>query len=168
MKFSLGSLKISSDKYSYINLNTCCFLIILNLISTPSLLFRISNSKIERVFSFKYLGLFLKPNLSWPLHITSICNKAKRVLGLIYRQFYKHCPPSTLMTLYKNLSLDPYLNTALLSGILLLTLPLLLSNLSNSLLLKLISKSWSSSYSTLLSTLKLPTLRHHRKKGKSL
>ena len=45
--------------------------------------FQISNSKTERVFSFKYLGLFLKPNLSWPLHTTSICNKAKRVLGLI-------------------------------------------------------------------------------------
>ena len=159
---SSKSLQINTHKSKYILFSHC-----------PQSYFntfppvQISNSKIERVFSFKYLGLFLKPNLSWSLHITSICNKAKRVLGLIYRQFYKHCPHSTLMTLYKTLVRpmleycsivwDPSSNLASAS----------LESVQF-FVLKLISKSWSSSYSTLLSTLKLPTLRHRRKKGKSL
>jgi hypothetical protein len=51
--------------------------------------FKLNNVQIERVFEFKYLGVLLAHDLSWSPHIKSICSKAKRLLGLFYRQFYK-------------------------------------------------------------------------------
>ena len=48
---------------------------------------KIADSAIDRVSSFKYLGIVLKPNLSWSAHIHLLRKKAKKILGLIYRQF---------------------------------------------------------------------------------
>ena len=80
----------------------------------PSVL--ISGSCVERVYSFKYLGVLLTPNLSWLPHINFLRSKAKRMLGLIYRQFYQSCPPSTLLVLYKSL-VRPVLEYAPFFGI---------------------------------------------------
>ena len=46
----------------------------------------------ERVELFKHLaiGIVISSDLSWSNHITSIGAKAKRILGLLYRQYYKH------------------------------------------------------------------------------
>ena len=38
--------------------------------------------------------------ISWTPHINSLCSKAKRLIGLIYRNFYQHSSPRTLLTLY--------------------------------------------------------------------
>jgi len=43
----------------------------------------------EKVELFKHLGL-ISSDLSWSNHITSITAKAKRILGLLYRQYYNH------------------------------------------------------------------------------
>ena len=40
---------------------------------------------LERVETFKYLGLLLSSDLSWSNHIDSVCSRAKRILGLLYR-----------------------------------------------------------------------------------
>ena len=60
----------------------------------------IDNIPIERTNSHKYLGIVLTSNLTWSEHIHCICSKAKKLLGLLYRQFYKNCNPTTLLTLY--------------------------------------------------------------------
>ena len=39
---------------------------------------------------FKHLGVVVSSDLSWSNHITSICAKAKRILGLLYRKYYNH------------------------------------------------------------------------------
>jgi hypothetical protein len=39
-------------------------------------------------------------DLSWSDHINSICTKARKQLGFIYRKFYGHVMPNTLKTLY--------------------------------------------------------------------
>ena len=44
----------------------------------------------EKVELFKHLGLVISSELSWSNHITSISAKAKRILGLLYRQYYNH------------------------------------------------------------------------------
>ena len=44
---------------------------------------------IERVTSYKYLGVILTDNLSWSMHIDRISSKARRLVGLLYRKFYK-------------------------------------------------------------------------------
>ena len=60
----------------------------------------ISHSPLDRVSSFRYLGVLLTPSLSWSNHITTICSKARKLLGLIFRHFYSHSSPSTLIKLY--------------------------------------------------------------------
>ena len=64
-----------------------------------------SVSSLERVGSFKFLGILLKPSLSWTDHIKSIRLKAKT--NTLHRHFYKHCTPDTLMLPYKTL-VRPY------------------------------------------------------------
>ena len=53
----------------------------------PSVL-TIDNIPIERTNLNKYLGIVLTSNLTWSEHIHCICSKAKKLLGLFYRQFY--------------------------------------------------------------------------------
>ena len=57
-------------------------------------------SLLERVDSFKYLGLKIKCDLTWTDHIKGICSKARRLVGLLFRQFYHYAEPSTIKTLY--------------------------------------------------------------------
>ena len=40
------------------------------------------NTLLERVASYKYLGLLLTDNLSWSLHTANVYTKAMKVLGL--------------------------------------------------------------------------------------
>ena len=126
---------------------------------------KIADSAIDRVSSFKYLGIVLKPNLSWSAHIHLLRKKAKKILGLIYRQFYKHCSSSTLLTLYKTL-VRPILEY----GSIVWDPPS--PHVSDSLeqiqhfALKIISKSWTTDYSSLLFSLGLLSLKHRRKKHK--
>ena len=116
----------------------------------------------ERVYSFKYLGLLFKPNLSWSLHIQNICKKAEKVLGLIYRHFYLHCTSSTLLTLYFTLVRpifeycsviwDPSSSNTISA-----------LELVQCFALKLVSKSWSTDYNLLLSSLKVTNLAQRRR-----
>ena len=46
------------------------------------------NTPLERVASYKYLGLLLADNLSWSPHTANVYTKAMKVLGLLYRKFY--------------------------------------------------------------------------------
>ena len=75
---------------------------------SPLMLF---GSPMERVECYKYLGLLLSTNLSWSAHIDSICSKAKKILGLIYRRFYGSASHDTLKQLYLSL-VRPHLEYA--------------------------------------------------------
>ena len=59
---------------------------------------------IDRVTGYKYLGVLLSVDLSWSPHAERQCATAKRLLGLLYRQFSKHITdPSVLFRLFCSL-----------------------------------------------------------------
>ena len=69
--------------------------------------------RLEQVENFKYLGVLLSSNLSFSQHITiqTICAKARKILGLLYRRFYKNTSNKALLQLYISL-VRPHLEYA--------------------------------------------------------
>ena len=59
--------------------------------------------KIWRKWTHKYLGILLTLGLSWSPLISSICKKARQILGLIKRWFYGNAVQDTIKQLYVSL-----------------------------------------------------------------
>ena len=116
---------------------------------------------IQLVLEFKYLGVTLSSSLSWSKHISLVCSKSRRLLGLLYCQFYHHYDPQTPLQLYTSL-IRPHLDYC--SSIWDPHSPLFSASIERVQFFacKLCSKNWSASYHSLLSTLKLPTLSCRR------
>jgi hypothetical protein len=55
----------------------------------PPLPLYLNGTQLNHVKSYKYLGVTII-YLSWLPHITSICSKTRRLVGMIYRRFYQH------------------------------------------------------------------------------
>ena len=49
----------------------------------------LSGQIIEQVNSYKYLCVLLTSDLRWNSHIDTICQKSKRLHGMLYRKFYR-------------------------------------------------------------------------------
>ena len=124
--------------------------------SLPSLL--LNNHPLEAVTSYKYLGVILTANLSWSSHIQATCSKTRRLLGMIYRKFYRHSSTDALIKLYIALILphlqycasvwDPApssINAKKLEDV-------------QNFALRLCTKRWSADYHSLLDQIQLPTL----------
>ena len=58
---------------------------------------------LDRVYLFKYLGVLISHNLSWSAHISDIVARSKKIVGFIYRKFYRFCNTNTLRKLYLSL-----------------------------------------------------------------
>ena len=126
-----------------------------------------TNIPFDRVYSFKFLGLILSCNLSWSSHINSVVKRAKRIIGLLYHQFYSLSFSKTLLSLYSTI-VHPILEY----GSAIWDPPSV--SLSSSIesvqyfALKMIQISWSTSYADLVSSLKLHTLQHRHLQSKLL
>ena len=57
------------------------------------------NHQLENVQCYKYSGLLLSSDLSWSHHIQSTCTKARKLLGLLYRQFSNNTNPEVMVKL---------------------------------------------------------------------
>ena len=82
----------------------CCYMVIsrkrcLRLHPPPIL---VNNSPLVLVNNVKYLDIQINSDLCWSAHVTSLCNKARCLIGLLYQRFYKHATSSTLLQLYKS------------------------------------------------------------------
>ena len=71
----------------------------------------LNNEVLEKVSSFKYLGVNITDDLSWANHTSVIASKARKILGLLYRHFSSWSPPEALLQLYKSL-VRPHLEYA--------------------------------------------------------
>ena len=79
--------------------------------ATYSFVLYLNGVPLERVEIFKYPGVLLRSNLGWSDHITMICSKARKLLVLLYRQFYNHATTDTIKQLYVSL-IRPHLEYA--------------------------------------------------------
>ena len=72
---------------------------------------QLNNETLERVRQYRYLGVLVTERLSWNYHISNICMKARKLIGMLYRQFYMWADKSTLKTIYLT-SIWPHLEYA--------------------------------------------------------
>ena len=79
--------------------------------SQPLTPLHLNGKTLECISSYKYLGVHISSDLSWSVHTQQVCMKAKRMIGLLYRNFYKHIPGTMLLQLYKSL-VRPHLEYA--------------------------------------------------------
>ena len=113
-------------------------------------------SPLELAPTFEYLGLLISSGLSWSGHINNrICSRAKRILGLLYRCFYRQSNEQMLHQLYLSL-VRPHLEYAAP-----VWSPYLHKNI-NMLERSSRAKIWDSSYNELLERLHLPTPAQRR------
>ena len=89
----------ASANYIAFNASKCKFM----LVSRKKQHAHLNGSPLELTPNFKYLGLLISSDLSWSSHIDNICSKAKRILGLLYRRFYRQSNEQTLCQLYVSL-----------------------------------------------------------------
>ena len=141
------SLNPSKSKYMFLSYRRSIF-----INSLPPLC--LSGSPLELVTEFKYLGVTISSS-SW----------SRKLLGLLYRQFYFYSDTSTLLHLYISL-IHPHLEYCSF------LFDPHSSHLSSKIekvqhfACKICSKDWSSDYTFLLSKLQLPTLHSRRQNAK--
>ena len=67
-----------------------------------------NNTPIARVQEHKFLGIVIDENLSWKPHITSICDKVAKVIGIFSKS--RRCLPLIILKTLHNSLFLPYIN----------------------------------------------------------
>ena len=129
------------------------------MLTPPQLI--LSGVILDRVQSYKYLGITLTTNLSWSPHISVCCNKTRKLIGLLYRRFYQHASSPTLLRLYCCF-IRPHLEYASV-----VWNPSLKGEIDQlervqKFALRVCLKSWDTDYEDLLSISNLPSLQKRR------
>ena len=151
-----------SNNHLSININKTKFMLISRrrgrLHSFPLYL---SNTLIEKVHHFKYLGVWISDDLSWSKHVETICCKARRLLGYTFRTFSPYCDQASIIAIYKSQVLpvleyacavwDPHLKK---DQLLLESVQLFATRMA--------SHSWKSDSESLNHHFKLPSLSSRR------
>ena len=96
-----------------LNAKKCKYMVISKLRgrSIPSQQMMLLDQPMDRVSSYRYLGVIISDNLSWSTHIEKITSKARRLVGMLYRNFYQWSSPDSLPKLYLTL-IRPHLEYA--------------------------------------------------------
>ena len=122
----------------------------------------IGSSTLERVYSYKYLGLRLTSTLCWSDHINDICIKAKKLIGMLYRRFYKNMDSQSLFQLYLTL-VRPHTEYASQVWNPYLQRDIQQLERVQKFALRMCSKRWDLGYEELLNLFNIPNLEDRRK-----
>ena len=68
--------------------------------SLPVTPLKIKQTFLERVHSYRYLGVWLTSSLNWSKQVSEVCKKARQQVGILYRKFYPFANSSSLLQLY--------------------------------------------------------------------
>ena len=101
----------------------------------------------------------------WSTHITIMCNKTRRLIGLLYRRFYKFSSCSTMLRLYVSF-IRPHLEYAAAAWDPFLKKDIELIKDVQKLALKVCLKSWNTKYNELLEQSNLASIRARRQQAK--
>ena len=103
-----------TDNYLNLNIKKCCYMVFTrkhNAILLAKDLY-IGNKQVPaKTNHYKYLGINLSSDLSWLFHIQLICKEARKLVGMIFRNFYTFASSSVMVRLYKRL-IRPHLEYA--------------------------------------------------------
>jgi len=104
----------SNDNYLKFNPTKCKFMMLSKKRgnSVPQHTLFLMGEPIGKVSSFNYLGVTISDDLTWSKHIQTISSKARRIIGMLYRQFYRYTSTHALLHLYKTL-IRPHLECSL-------------------------------------------------------
>lgn len=98
-----GLTQWATENGMFFNTNKCYSIIFGKAQSADRILnHRVSGKVLERIDSFKYLGVTITNNFNWDTHINNITSKANRCLGLLRHVLYK-TPEKIKLTAYKTL-----------------------------------------------------------------
>ena len=114
---------------------------------------------LEKVPSFKYLGIMISSDLSWSEHIQRACGKARKIIGLLYRRYYHHADSRTLLQLYVSL-VRPHVEYAAPVWDPHLAQDINMLENVQKFDLRVCSKQWDTGYSELLNMCNLSTLEN--------
>ena len=123
----------------------------------------LKGNQLKFVDKYKYLGLIFRSNLCWSEHniINSICNKVRRLIGLLYRRFYEFSDSQSLLKLHHSF-ICPHTEYASIvwSPYLLKEKPVI--EKVQHFALRVCLKDWSLGYDKSLDLTQLPFLEAHR------
>jgi len=123
---------------------------------------KVNDLPLERVYSYKYLGILITSDLSWSAHVATICSKARQQIGLLYRRFYKYSNMDTLKQLYTAF-VRPHLEYAVPVWDPHLTKDINALEAVQRFACRVCIKSWDMSYSDMLQTMNIPRLSERRR-----
>ena len=154
----------SENHYLSLNAAKCKYMIISRkrARSYPALPLTLKDTTLEKVDTFKYLGVLMSDNLSWSNHnISNACIKTRKILGLLYRRFYNHTSSDCLKQLYMSL-VRPHLEYVAALWDPHTSKDVQMLENTQKFALKLITHNWDSSYQDLMALAELPTLSSRR------
>ena len=153
----------ATTNYMKFNESKCKFMLVSrkkrHIDPVPSI--HLNGSPLQNIPTFKYLGLIISSDLCWSSHIDNICSKAKRILGLIYRRFYRHSNEQTLRQLYLSI-VRPHLEYATQVWSPYMHKDIMMLERTQLFACKMCTRTWDSSYDELLKRLHLLTLEQRR------
>ena len=129
-------------------------------ISSPLTPLLLGGFPFDQVHSFKYLGVLWTCDLTWSSHTQMVCNKARKILGVLHRRFY-NAPASTLFQLYLSI-VHPHLEYASPVWSLHLAKDKELVEGVQKFVLRVASKNWTMTQHDLLDQFNLSTLEIRR------
>ena len=150
-----------------LNALICCYLLFSRKsIPTlpPSPLF-VNDAILHMVKQFKYLGVTFSSDATWSAHIISVCLRARRLIGMLYRKLYCYADTPSLLKLYLT-TVRPHLEYASSVWDPYLKKDIEAIERVQKFGLKVCLKNWHCSYDNLLNIANIPTLASRRQQLK--
>ena len=153
----------TTGNFMTFNTTKCKFMLISRKRShyVPTTPLSLNGCILEKVPSFKYLGMMISSDLSWSEHIQRACGKARKIIGLLYRRYYHHADSRTLLQLYVSL-VRPHVEYAAPVWDPHLAQDINMLENVQKFGLRVCSKQWDTGYSELLNMCNLSTLENRR------